>query len=79
MLNYFLFYLSDFPVSFLCSGKKGGEIDMTFSLNYTSLVETDDTKTFVIVVRRVCLQTGMHGGYYYNATFCNRCGHKIAF
>lgn len=48
---------------------------MTFSLNYTkvdtSLGETDDTKTFVIVVRRLCLQTGMHEDYYYNAIFCS--------
>lgn len=53
--------ISVFPVSFLCSGEKGGEVDMTLSLNYTkvdpSLGETDDTKTFVIVVRRLCLQT----------------------
>jgi len=50
-------------------------VDMTFSLNYTkvdtSLGETDDTKTFVIVVRRLCLQTGMHEDYYYNAIFCS--------
>jgi len=75
MINDFLFCRSVFPVSFLCSGKKGGAVDMTFSLNYTkvdtSLGETDDTKTFVIVVRRLCLQTGMHEDYYYNAIFCS--------
>lgn len=47
---------------------------MTFSLNYTkvdsSLVEAYDTKTFVIVVRRLCLKTGMHEDYYYIAMFC---------
>lgn len=46
---------------------------MTLSLNYTkvdlSLGETDDTKTFVIVVRRLCLQTGKHEDYCYNAIF----------
>lgn len=68
-----MFHLTVFPVSFLCSGKKGGEVDLTFSLNYTkfdtSPGETDGTKTFVIVVRKLCLQTGMHEDYYYFAIF----------
>jgi len=44
---------------------------MTFSLNYTKVDNSLDegTKTFVIVVRRLCLQTGMHEDYYYNAIF----------
>ena len=46
---------------------------MTFSLNYTmaetSVAETDDTETFVIVVRRLCLQTGMLEDHYDNAIF----------
>lgn len=57
-----LFCLLVFAISFVCSGKKGGEVDLTFSLNYTKiesgLVDTDDTKTFVLVVRRLCLKTG---------------------
>ena len=57
-----MFCLSVFPVSFFCSGKKAGEVDMTFFLNYTTvesgLVETENTKTFVIVARRLCLKTG---------------------
>ena len=57
-----LFCLLVFAISFVCSGKKGGEVDLTFSLNYTKiesgLVDTDDTKMFVLVVRRLCLKTG---------------------
>ncbi|KAJ7390500.1 hypothetical protein OS493_024532 [Desmophyllum pertusum] len=56
---------SVFAISFVCSGKKGGEVDLTFSLNYTKiesgLVDTDDTKTFVLVVRRLCLKTATDG------------------
>lgn len=57
-----LFCLAAFQVSFYCPGTKEGEVDMTFSLNYTRIesgsVETDETKTFVLVVRRLCQKTG---------------------
>ena len=49
-------------MSFVCTGKKEGEADITFSLNYTTIesgLVGDNIKTFDIVVRRRCLQTGM--------------------
>lgn len=43
---------------------------MTFSLNYTkvdtSVAEADDTKTFVTIIRRLCVQTGMLADYLGN-------------
>ena len=50
-------------MSFHCSGKKAGEVDMTLKLNYTRveswMVDTEDVKSFMVVVRRECLKTGM--------------------
>ena len=69
MILLFLFGLAVFEVSFRCSGKKAGGVDMTFKLNYTGvasgLVDTDDMKTFMVVVRRECLKTGILVGYIF--------------
>lgn len=51
-----------FQVSFLCSGKKAGEVDMTVKLNYTTvdsgIVETENKKTFEMFIRRECTKSG---------------------
>ena len=69
MIFLFLFGLAVFQVSFRCSGKKAGGVDMTFKLNYTGvasgLVDTYDVKTFMVVVRRECLKTGIVVGYIF--------------
>ena len=69
MILLVLFGLAVFQVSFRCSGKKAGGVDMTFKLNYTGvasgLVDTDDMKTFMVVVRRECLKTGILVGYIF--------------
>ena len=47
-------------MSFSCSGKKAGEVDMTVELNYTKvqsgIVKTEDQRTFIMVIRRECLK-----------------------
>ena len=50
-------------MSFHCSGKKAGQVDMTFKLNYTGVlsgtVDTEDVKSLTLVIRRECLKTSM--------------------
>lgn len=54
-----------FQVSFHCSGKKAGQVDMTYKLNYTAVVsgtvDTEDVKPFTLVIRRECLKTSSDG------------------
>lgn len=54
-----------FQVSFSCSGKKAGEVDMTVELNYTKvqsgIVKTEDQRTFIMVIRRECLKVKGEG------------------
>lgn len=58
-----LFSVEVFQVSFLCSGKKAGVADMTIKLNYTTvqsgIVESEDQKMLLMVVRRECAATGI--------------------
>ena len=57
-----LFCLTAFQVSFYCPGTTEGEVDMTFSLNYTRIVsgsvDTEEIKSFMLTVRRRCEKTG---------------------
>lgn len=57
-----LFCLTAFQVSFYCPGTTEGEVDMTFSLNYTRIVsgsvDTEEIKSFMLTVRRQCEKTG---------------------
>ena len=62
-LNIFvLFSFAVFSISFVCSGRKAGQVDMTLKLNYTRVqsdrVVTESLKTFNMVVRRDCRKTG---------------------
>ena len=56
------FFLKAFQVSFYCTGNTEGEVDMTFSLNYTRIVsgsvDTEEIKSFMLTVRRRCEKTG---------------------
>lgn len=51
-----------FQVSFRCSAKKAGVVDMTIKLNYTTvqsgIVESEDQKMLLMVIRRECAATG---------------------
>lgn len=77
MCFLFLFCVAVFAVSFVCSGKKSGEVDMTFKLNYTGvesgLIDTEDVKTFMMVIRRECNKTGMCLQCSLLFVACNQC------
>ncbi|XP_027057113.1 cytoplasmic tyrosine-protein kinase BMX-like isoform X3 [Pocillopora damicornis] len=61
-----------FQVSFYCPGTTEGEVDMTFSLNYTRIVsgsvDTEEIKSFMLTVRRQCEKTGGNDNFIEQVT-----------
>lgn len=55
-------FITDLVISFDCTGKASGAVELSFSLNYTQIksasVMPETAKSFRLIVKKLCEKTG---------------------